>query len=93
MINSEKTPFWFLVVIILVALPVFQMPWLLSACQPESFNRTLVWIYPFYVLMAGYLAYICYPKRQAMSWILLILMIMTHLAIWQLVINHTPLIS
>ncbi|MCH5318285.1 MAG: hypothetical protein J1E38_01080 [Paramuribaculum sp.] len=84
MISRDKTPGWFLAVIILVGLPVFQFPMLLNSCPPESPDRLMVWIYPFYVVAAGWLAYICYPRRQAMAWILLALMILTHVGMWML---------
>ncbi|MDE5838290.1 MAG: hypothetical protein K2H39_04490 [Paramuribaculum sp.] len=47
--------------------------------------RTLVWIYPFYVVVAAYLAYLCYPARRIITWILLALMVLTHVCVWLLV--------
>lgn len=86
MYTNLKTPRWMLWLIIVVMLPVFQFPLLLSGCSDsQPGTRTLVWIYPFYVLVSGYLAYICYPARREMSWILLILMVLSHLAVWALV--------
>lgn len=87
MISRDKVPGWFLAVIIIGAIPVFQFPILLNSCPPESPDRALLWIYPFYVLMTAWLSYICYPRRQTMAWILICLMILTHFAIWQLALN------
>lgn len=80
------TPRWMLAVIILLALPVFQMPALLSACPPDmSSVRSLIWGYPFYVLLTSWLSYLCYPTRPVVSWILLIIMVMSHMAIYLIV--------
>lgn len=87
MINSPhgNTPKWFLVLIILLMLPLFQMPYLISLCQPGATVRMFLWFYPAYALLSGYLAYICYPGRRTIAWILLILLILSHLSIWALV--------
>lgn len=79
-------PRWVAVVIIILMLPVFAFPALLSALPPDDSSiRTIAWCYPFYVLLSGYLAWQCYPQRPAMSWILLVLMVMSHAAMWILV--------
>lgn len=83
------TPRWFTVVIIVTFLPVFQFPMLLGSMPDVSIVRTLVWVYPFYCLVAAYLAWQCYPQRHALAWILLALMILSHIAIQLLV--TTPL--
>ena len=81
-----RTPAWMVIVIIVMMLPVFQMPMLLSACPPDLGGiRTLIWGYPFYVLLTGWLSYVSYPSRPAISWILLVIMLMSHAAIYLLV--------
>lgn len=80
-------PRWFAVVIVVLLLPLFQFPVLLSECPAENGVRTLLGIYPVYALTAGYLAWQCYPQRRALAWILLALLLLSHLAIWLLVTN------
>ena len=80
-----KTPRWFAAIVIVVLLPLFQFPWLLERCSSDSGARTMLWIYPFYALTAGYLAWQCYPQRRALAWLLLALLVFSHLAIWILV--------
>lgn len=87
--SPPATPKWMLAVIIVTLLPVFQFPVLLSDCPPVSIVRTLLWIYPFYCLVAAYLAYQSYPQRHAIAWILIMLMVLSHVAMWMLV--TTPL--
>jgi len=62
--------------ILLLVLPVFQMPGLLAAAPAAI---------PFYIAVAAYLAYVCYRTRPLVSWILMALMLLTHLAMWHLV--------
>ncbi|MCM1348978.1 MAG: hypothetical protein NC338_06150 [Firmicutes bacterium] len=83
------TPKWMIAVIVIVLLPVFQFPMLLASAPDTDIVRTLLWIYPFYCLVAAYLAWQCYPQRHAMAWILLGLMVMSHISMWLLV--TTPL--
>ncbi|MDE7411678.1 MAG: hypothetical protein K2M94_06535 [Paramuribaculum sp.] len=83
--SAPATPRWMIWVILLVSLPVFQFPMLLSSLPVDSPNKVLVWMYPFYVVVAAYLAYQCYPQRRALAWILLALMVLSHIAVYMLV--------
>lgn len=83
MYHGVKTPVWMTILIILLVLPVFSLPALLSAIAPgDSGMKTIVWCYPVYVVMSGWLAWQCYPQRREVSWILLVLMVMSHVAMW-----------
>lgn len=86
MLTTDRRPRWVAAVAIIMALPAGQFPMLLQACptQPEI-ARTLVWCYPFYVIAAAWLAYLCWPRRKEMTWILLALMALTHIGMWMLV--------
>lgn len=84
-----STPRWMVAVILIVMLPVFQFPMLLAVVPDVGIIKTLLLTYPFYCLIAAYLAWQCYPRRKALAWILLALMVMSHMAIWLLV--TTPL--
>ena len=84
--TQQKVPWWIIALIILFVLPAAQFPVLLANCPAEpAIVRTLVWIYPFYVVVAAYLAYLCYPARRIITWILLALMVLTHVCVWLLV--------
>ncbi len=75
-----STPRWFTALDILCTLPVFLFPGLLATCPPDL--KAMVWVYPFYIIVAAYLAWQCYPQRSALAWILLVLIILSHAAIW-----------
>ncbi len=87
--HKSGTPRWFTLLAVVLVLPLFQLPLLLSRCPDSSPVRTILFIYPFYAVAAAYLAWQCYPQRKALAWILLILLILSHMATWMLV--STPL--
>lgn len=91
MITRDRTPWWLIAMAIILSLPVFQEPMLLSAAPAEPpIVRTLVYIYPIYVIVAAWLACACWPRRSVMTWILLAMLILTHIAIF-LLATSTPL--
>ncbi|MDE6858811.1 MAG: hypothetical protein K2J65_00155 [Duncaniella sp.] len=80
-----KTPTWMTILIIVVLLPVFSLPALLDTVPAgDDSLRTIVWCYPFYMLLSGYLAWFAYPQRPTVSWILIALMILSTIAVWLL---------
>ncbi len=80
MSNEYKTPQLLLWIVILLMAPVLALPALLSR-TPEEFKMFL-WFYPVYVLTTGYLAYKCYVPRREITYILLILLVLSHFAMW-----------
>lgn len=84
----RRTPLWVTAVIIICMLPVLAFPSLLSMTGADSVARTFVWFYPFYVLGSGVCAWFCWPQRRDLMWILLVLMIISHAAMWTLVLNE-----
>lgn len=87
--NATSTPRWAIAVIIIALLPVIQFPMLLITCKAIGMIKTLLWFYPFYCLVAAFLAYVSYGQRRAVSWILIALMLLSHIAMWTLA--NTPL--
>jgi len=66
-------------IILTCMLPGLSFP--LTIALLESTNpivRGLTWFYPAYVLMSGLLAWQCYGRRSAMTWIILVLLILSH---------------
>ena len=80
-----KTPTWMTILIILVSLPVFSLPALLDSVPADDESlRTIVWCYPFYLLLSGYLAWFASPQRPTVSWTLIVLTVLSSAAIWML---------
>lgn len=78
-----STPLWFTVLCIVIALPATAIPQLLALCNPDL--KAMVWLYPVYVVASCWLAWKTYPQRPLLAWILLILTILSHAAIWLMV--------
>lgn len=87
--NLNRRPWWLLVIIIIAALPVFAFPTLLSLMnEVNSEIKIITWFYLYYVIGTAYLAWICWPERKYMTWILLVLLLMSHVAIWCLALYN-----
>lgn len=84
--NTEnRKPVWLLIIIVIAILPVFAFPTLLGLLNAGDYEASaLAWLYLFYVFFTGWLAWICWPQRKAVTWILIVLMLMSHAAMWGL---------
>lgn len=78
-----KVPVWFILIILLAALPVVLFPAMLVGTH-DSGDRVFVWLFPAYVVIAGVCAYLSYRQRPWVAWILVALMFMTDAAMWLL---------
>lgn len=74
--------------IILAMLPMFSFPALLSMAAEGTPARAFLYLYPLYTILAGWLAYLCYPRRPAVAWMILALLLLTHAALWTLTLYH-----
>lgn len=83
-----RTPVWVIIIIIVLTVPATATPALLANC-PAGVDqvRTMVWCYPFYLLLSGWLSWRCYPQRPALAWILMTLMAASTVAMWALIKN------
>lgn len=73
------------VLIVIFCLPAFSGPWLIASLPAEAESaRTLAMIYPFYMLLSGWLAWKAYPSRSYLSWILLLVMVLSTVAMYML---------
>ncbi len=68
---KSNVPWWFIVVLLVMALPIVGWPWVMSSMPENSENSTLVMCFPIYALLSLYLAYRSFAQRQAIAWILL----------------------
>lgn len=86
--KSQKVPVYVIVLIIIAALPAVLTPVLLSlSANPlPELQKIFVWLLPFYLIVAAFLAWQCYKyERTIMSWILIVIMYLTDLAIIYLI--------
>ncbi len=91
--KKTDVPLWMTILIIVVMLPVLSFPFMLSHCPEDGGIKTFVWIYPIYVIAAGFLSYQCYPQRKEITYILLVLMVLVHIFLWVLLNQPTQILS
>lgn len=89
MTNPERrqTPLWFIVLLIVMALPLAAWPSLMSV-QTETDNdtvSTLIMVFPVYAVLSLYLAYSSYGRRTDLSWVLLTILLLSYAAVAALV--------
>ncbi len=82
--NREKTPWWVTAIIILAMVPALVLPLSASDMPDAGTPRYLLWFYPAYVIATGVCAYLTYPSRSYLTWILLVLLLMSHAAMYLL---------
>lgn len=80
--NNNRPPLWVVIVTVIAMLPVLAFPVLLDSPADDDETKALLWLYPLYVIVSGICAAICYRQRPEVTWILLILMILSHAAMW-----------
>ncbi|MDE5624929.1 MAG: hypothetical protein K2I61_01255 [Muribaculaceae bacterium] len=83
--TGRRVPLWMLAIIILCALPGVSFP--LMGNLLASGNITiegLTWFYPLYTIASAMLAWQCYGRRTLMCWIILALLLLSHLCFFYL---------
>lgn len=72
-------------VIILCVLPGLFFPFAVGGLSESSTLKTLMWLYPAYSLLSGFLAWQLFRfRRTAMCWIILVLLILCHTGLYLL---------
>lgn len=77
-----RRPWWFTLILVLLVLPSFGMPWLLVSAPTGSLLMTLVKLYPLYLLGSAVCAWLSYPQRREVAWILVAMMALTTSALY-----------
>ena len=81
-----KFPLWAKLLIIISALPVVSLPMIINQCSAARYEeiKMFLMIYPLYVLASAVMAWISYRQRHEVSLILIVVMLLTHAAMWLL---------
>ena len=73
-------PLWATLFALACLVPLAFYPLLLSRVDPQL--MVFVKLYIPYTLLTAWLAWLCWPRRREMYWILLLLLLLTHAAMW-----------
>lgn len=81
-----KFPLWAKLLIIISTLPVVSLPMIINQCSAARYEeiKMFLMIYPLYVLASAVMAWISYRQRREVSLILIVVMLLTHAAMWLL---------
>lgn len=75
-----KTPWWFIVLLILAAAPALALESVAAKSISQNgwlASDTMTWLYPAYVIISAVSAWICYPDRRTLAWVLFFLVVLT----------------
>lgn len=84
--NLQKFPLWAKLMIIISAIPIITLPYTISQCNDVTYEffKIFFFLYPIYVIISAIMSWICYKSRHEISIVLIILMLLTHIAIWMI---------
>lgn len=82
---KTRVPWWFTVLLVLLCVPMFSFVSFVAATPPGSTARILAWAYPVYVPLSAVCAWMCYPDRRELAWILTVLLALCDAGMWFLV--------
>lgn len=92
--NKESTPLWFVVVLVVMALPMIGYPRLLQVAMLENVEGVnldilslLVYAMPVYVIASQVFSYKVYNQWSALAWVLQVLLFVTYAVSWWLVVQ------
>lgn len=85
-VEQKKIPLLIKLLIILASLPIVMLPAIISNCNPMKYEeiKLFLMIYPFYVVASAIMAWMSYRSRPEITAILIVLMVLTHIAMWVL---------
>ena len=74
---KPRRPWWFVVILIILVLPAFSTPWLLADAPKGSLLAIMIKWFPAFLLLSALCAWVSYPQRRDVAWILVTLMILS----------------
>lgn len=86
--QAVNTPAWLIILMVLLILPLFSWPFIMSShgfeSTPSGDLDEQAWLFsigvPIFALLSIYLAYRCFPQRKELSIILLSLVALAYVA-------------
>lgn len=90
--NNERTPRWFIFVLLLMLLPLLLYPAVWGRVATRELPglefemiKPLMYLLPLYVALSQWLSYKTYPERRTVAWLLQAMLLITYLlCLWLL---------
>ena len=80
----RKRPWWFTLLLVLLILPAFSMPWVIADAPKGSLLAILIKWYPAFLLLSGLCSWFAYPQRKDVAWILVVIMILSAVSLFMI---------
>ena len=84
--RRPRAPWWFAVLLILLVLPTIALveaaSYVIDSAGWLGGATYMGWLYPAYVVLSCVCAWICYPDRRAIAWILVALLALADLGLF-----------
>ncbi|MCM1336639.1 MAG: hypothetical protein NC187_03075 [Candidatus Amulumruptor caecigallinarius] len=86
--NTSPRPWWLAVIVIILLLPAFAIPELLTLQSEAAGNpfpdtvKALTWLFPLVCVAYAILIWLCWPTRRFISWMLVVMSALTSAAIF-----------
>ena len=86
--NTSPRPWWLALIVIILLLPAFAIPELLSMQSDAAGNpfpdsvRVLTWLFPLVCVAYAILIWLCWPSRRFISWMLVVMSALTSASIF-----------
>lgn len=74
---KRRRPLWLTILLIILVLPSFAMPWLLADAPEGSMLHLLIKWFPAFLVLAALCAWFSWPQRRDVSTILIALMLLS----------------
>lgn len=90
--NTTPRPWWLALIVIVLLLPAFAIPELLTMQAADAGNpnpgavRALTWIFPLVCVAYAILIWLSWPTRPFISWMLIVMSALTSAAIFAIML-------
>ena len=75
-------PWWLTLLLLFLLTPIFFFFGVTDAAPDGSALKTLLQFYPVYCIADAICAWICYPQRKEITWILVGILVLSHIGVY-----------
>ena len=82
--QNQKSPWWFAVLLIIICVPALFMEAQAVKVMSDTgwiANDLTTWLFPAYIIISVFSAWLCFPNRRTLAWILFFLVVLTDLGL------------
>ncbi len=80
--SNSRAPWWLTLLLIIMLTPLLFFLGVSEAAPDGTPLKMLLWFYPTFCVADAVCAWLCYPQRKEVTWILIGIMALSHLGIY-----------